>query len=183
MLAHARCPATYQDILDLPEHLIGEILAGELYVSPRPANRHALAAASLGGDLVPPFMRGRGGPGGWWILDKPEVHVGDEVFVPDLAGWRRERLTEIPQEAYFTVLPDWVCEILSPKTARTDRLVKMPMYARLGINHAWLIDPTERTLEVYRRHEDAWLFLGGFSDDARVRAEPFDAVELELDGL
>lgn len=176
-------PATYQDVLDLPEHLIGEILAGVLHVSPRPASPHAMASTIIGGELYGPFMRGRGGPGGWWILDEPELHLGEDVLVPDLAGWRRERMPVVPELPYFTLAPDWICEVLSPATARTDRIVKMSRYAAHGVEHAWLLDPLARSLEVYRRYEDAWLFLGGFSDDQKVRAEPFEAVELSLGDL
>ncbi len=179
----AETPATYQDLMSLPDHVVGEILCGVLHVSPRPASAHALASSGLGIEIGSPFMRGRGGPGGWWILDEPELHLGDEVMVPDLAGWRRERMAQVPEVPYFTLAPDWICEVLSPSTARVDRIVKMSLYARHGVSHAWLVDPLARTLEVYRRHEDAWLFLGGFSDDQKVRAEPFDAAEICLGDL
>ena len=175
--------ATYQDIVDLPEHLTGEILAGELHIRPGPTAWQGYATLGLLVDLGGPFMRGRSGPGGWWLLSRSELHLGEDVLVPSLAGWRRARMPVVPDVAGFTLVPDWICEVLSPRTHRTDRLVKMPRYARHGVNHAWLIDPITRTLEVYRRHEDNWLYLGGHSDADVVRAEPFDAVPLELSGL
>lgn len=173
-------PATYDDILALPDHLVGELIDGELHVSPRPAPRHAVATAALGGELWPPFHGGRGGPGGWWILDEPELHLGRDVLVPDLAGWRRVHLPTIPDAAYFTVPPDWVCEVLSPRTARLDRVKKLAVYLREGVEHAWLIDPLQKTLEVLRRDGSRWVILSTHSDDDVVRAEPFDAVELSL---
>ena len=122
--------ATYEDVLNAPENKVAEILDGELFLSPRPAPRHAAAASSLGGRVGGPFDGGIGGPGGWWILDEPELHFGEHVLVPDLAGWRRERMPAIPDVAFFTLAPDWVCEVLSPSTARIDRGEKLPIYAR-----------------------------------------------------
>jgi Uma2 family endonuclease len=178
-----KTPATYDDLLALPEHVVGEIVDGELYVSPRPAPRHAVASSALGGELGPPFQRGRGGPGGWWILDEPELHLGTDVLVPDLAGWRRVRMPVIPDTAFFTLAPDWVCEVVSPKTGRLDRLKKLPVYAREGIGHLWLVDPLQRTLEVLRLDDGRWTIVATHGDDDRVRAEPFEAVELELSAL
>jgi Uma2 family endonuclease len=183
MSSVAKRRATYEDLLRVPDHEVAEILDGELHVSPRPGSRHALAASRLGSELGGPFDRGRGGPGGWWILDEPELHFGEEVLVPDLAGWRRERLPEFPDTAAFTLAPDWVCEVASPSTERLDRAKKMPAYAREGVPHFWLVNPLARTLEVYRLAEGRWVLLGTHEGDARVRAEPFDAVELELGGL
>jgi Uma2 family endonuclease len=179
----AKRPATYDDLVGLPEHKVGEIVDGELYVSPRPASRHTLAASRLGSDLGPPFDRGRGGPGGWWTLDEPELHLGDDVLVPDLAGWRRERVPEFPDTAAFVVAPDWVCEVVSPSTERLDRAKKMPAYARQGVAHLWLVSPQARTLEVYRLADGRWLLLATHEGTTRVRAEPFDAVDLELGPL
>jgi Uma2 family endonuclease len=137
----------------------------------------------LGGELVPPFHSGRGGPGGSWIVDEPELHLGRNVLVPDLAGWRRERLPALPREAFFTLAPDWVCEVLSPATARIDRTKKLAIYAREGVEHAWLVDPALESLEVFRRQGEAWLLVLTAGGDEVVRAEPFDAIELELTGL
>lgn len=179
----ARRPATYDDILALPRNVVGQIVDGELYVTPRPAIDHAHASSSLGGDLFPAFTRGRGGPGGWWIVDEPEIHLGPNVTVPDLAGWRKERLPALPREAFFTLAPDWVCEVLSPSTARFDRLKKLSVYAREGVDHAWLVDPALETLEVFRRQETSWLLVLAAGGDEKVRAEPFAAVEIDLAGL
>jgi Uma2 family endonuclease len=172
--------ATYEDLLQVPAHKVAEIVDGDLHASPRPASRHALASSRLGTELGGPFDRGRGGPGGWWIIDEPELHLGGDVLVPDLAGWRRERLPEFPDAPAFTLAPDWVCEIVSPSTERLDRAKKMPAYAREAVRHLWLLNPSARTLEVYRLAEHRWLVLGTYEGDAPVRAEPFDAVELEL---
>jgi Uma2 family endonuclease len=175
---------TYEDLERLPPHVVGEIIAGELVVSPRPAPRHARAGSGLGGVLAPPFDHGIGGPGGWWILYEPELHLGVdpdyEAVVPDCAGWRVERMPELPDTAWFAVVPDWVCEIVSPATAAIDRAEKLPFYARAGVAHAWVVDPGVRTLEVYRRCGAAWLLVGTWRGDAAVRAEPFDAVEFRL---
>jgi Uma2 family endonuclease len=173
--------ATYADLLKIPDHLVAEIVDGELHASPRPAPRHAVAASELGSELGPPFSRGRGGPGGWWILFEPELHLGPDILVPDLAGWRRERLPKIEDTPpYFTIAPDWVCEVLSPSTQRLDRIKKLRSYAREGVKHAWLVHPGERTLEVLRLESGRWSILGTFADDALVRAEPFAAVAIDL---
>jgi Uma2 family endonuclease len=123
-------PATYDDLIEVPDHLVAEIIDGELHTTPRPAPRYADASSGLGGALRGPFDRGRGGPGGWRILDEPELHLGPDVLVPDLAGWRRERLPALPDEAYFTLAPDWVCEVLSPSTMALDRTRKLAVYVR-----------------------------------------------------
>jgi Uma2 family endonuclease len=172
--------ATYEDLLRVPDHKVAEIVDGELFVSPRPASLQALAKSVLGGDLGGPFHQGRDGPGGWWIVYEPEIHFGEDVVVPDIVGWQRERMAVFPTSAFFTLAPDWVCEVLSPSTERLDRARKLRVYARAGVGHAWLVNPTARTLEVYRRAEEQWLLLGTFDDDALVRAEPFDAIELDL---
>jgi Uma2 family endonuclease len=177
----ARKPATYEDILALPENVVGEIVDGELHVSPRPASPHALAASSLGTDVFSAFHRGRGGPGGWVILFEPELHIGGQVTVPDLAGWRRERMPEIPDVPFFELAPDWICEVISPSTSRLDRVKKLPHYARWGVGHLWLVDPLQRTLEVFKLNGGGnWELLSTHSDDDKVRAVPFDAIELDL---
>ncbi len=175
--------ATYDDLLQVPDHRVAEIVDGDLHVSPRPASRQALAKSVLGWELGPPFGRGRGGPGGWWILNEPELHLGEDVLVPDLAGWRRERMPEFPDTAAFTLAPDWVCEVVSPGTERLDRAKKMPVYARESVSHLWLLGPVARTLEVYRLTEGRWLLLATHEGTTRVRAEPFDAIELDLSPL
>ena len=172
--------ATYEDLFDLPENLVGEIINGRLITHPRPAPRHAWAQSNLGGEIVGPFSHGRGGPGGWLILDEPELHIGGDILVPDLAGWRRERMPRLPDTAWFEIVPDWICEILSPSTARDDRTEKMPLYAAMGVKHAWLVDPNLRTLEAYENLQCRWLLLQTLADDAKVALAPFDAVEWEL---
>jgi Uma2 family endonuclease len=157
--AVARRTATYDDLLAVPDRLVAEILDGELQTSPRPTPRHAHATTGLAGDLSGPFDRGRGGPGGWWILAGPELHFGDDVAVPDLAGWRRARLPELPSEAFFTLAPDWVCETLSPSTERIDRGTKLALYAREGVAHIWLVNPISETLEAYRLEHGRWLLV------------------------
>jgi len=175
-----RRAATYADLLQVPDHLVAEILDGELYASPRPAPRHARASSGLGGELHGPFDVGRGGPGGWYILDEPELHLARDVVVPDLAGWRRERLPRLPDEAFFPLAPDWVCEVISPSTAAMDRVKKLTIYARESVAHVWLIDPLARILEVLRLESQRWLIAGTWSDHDVVRAEPFAAIELDL---
>ncbi len=185
MATRSKKAATYQDIIDLPENMVGEIIDGELVVSPRPAVGHALAASVLGGKLSVSFHQSGGGPGGWWILYEVELHLRADILVPDLAGWRRTRMPKLPapSEPFIALAPNWVGEILSPSTARIDRARKLRIYAREEVNHAWLIDPLSRTLEVYRREEKGWLLVGTFAEDERVRVEPFDAIELALSSL
>ena len=179
----ARRRATYEDLCQIPDHNVAEILDGELVVTPRPALRHARASSGLGGYLWGPFQTGRGGPGGWWILDEPELHLADDIVVPDLAGWRRERLQAIPDAAYMTLAPDWVCEVISPATERMDRSRKMRIFAREGVPHLWLLDPLVRTLEVLRLESARWVLLGTHSDTDIARAEPFEAIEIDLTAL
>lgn len=176
-------PATYEDVLALPEHMVGQLIDGELIAMPRPANPHGVAQMSLGGELYGPFQRGRGGPGGWWFMTEPELHFGQDVLVPDLAGWRRERMPQVPPAPYFTLAPDWVCEVLSPSTEALDRKRKREIYAREGVRHVWLVDPASRTLEAFHWHQGQWKLQGPFSGEVRVRAEPFAALELELGAL
>lgn len=173
--------ATYQDVLDAPEHLVAEIIGGELRLSPRPGGPHTRAASSLGATLIPPFDHGSGGgPGGWIILDEPELHLGDEIVVPDVAGWRRKRMPEVPGGAHFDLAPDWVCEVLSKGSEATDRVEKMPIYAAAGVAHSWLVSPFRRTLEVFRLVDGKWLSVAAHLGNQRVRAEPFEAIELDL---
>lgn len=173
--------ATYQDVLDAPPEKVAEVVDGELYLFPRPAKPHAAASSAIGEELGPPFKRGKGGPGGWILIDEPELHMVEDILVPDLAGWRRERMpvmtTELP---YFDITPDWVCEVLSDSTRRLDRGKKVPIYARSGVKHVWLVDPIARTLEVLRLEHERYMIMATHMDDAKVRAEPFDAIELDM---
>jgi len=174
--------ATYEDVLDAPPNVIAEVIEGVLYTQPRPATPHALAATGLSAELGPPFWRGRGGPGGWVILFEPELHLGAEpdIVVPDLAGWRRDRLPEVPDAPYLTLAPDWLCEVVSPGTEARDRALKLPLYAREQVPHVWLIDPLVKTLEVFRLDGESFRLVATWHGEARVRAVPFDAIELEL---
>ena len=176
-------PATYADIEALPPNMVGEIVQGVLYANPRPATPHARAASRLGGELGGPFDRGRGGPGGWILLDEPELHFADDVLVPDVGGWRRERMPEMPHAAFITLAPDWVCEVLSPSTTKLDRTAKLPVYARERVSHVWLVDPLAKTLEIYRLDGDTYRLVGTHAEDKMIRAEPFDAIEIELGAL
>ena len=179
----AQRQATYEDLLQVTPELVAEILGGHLVTHPRPGPKHAVAGSALGGVLFPPFHGGHGGPGGWRILDEPELHLGTQVLVPDIAGWRRERLPRLPETAWLELAPDWICEVLSPGTARFDRVEKLPAYAEAGVAHAWLIDPGLRTLEAFVLHEGRWLLLGTRAEDDPVSLPPFDAVTFELGSL
>ncbi|WP_437743826.1 Uma2 family endonuclease [Sorangium sp. So ce302] len=183
--------ATYADLEAVPPNKVAELVRGTLHVFPRPAPKHAWTSSGLGAELIGPFQRGRGGPGGWIILDEPELHFPEpdapgeiDALVPDLAGWRRERMPELPETAYFALAPDWICEVLSPSTEELDRDEKMPIYAREGVRHAWLVDPIQRTLEVFSLISGrGWGPAVVHHDSARVRVEPFEAIELELSVL
>ena len=181
--ALARRRATYQDVLDAPAHQVAEIVGGTLYTHPRPAPPHAVATSYLGIELGAPFGKGRGGPGGWWIIDEPELHLEEDVLVPDLAGWRRERMPDLPNTAYFTLAPDWVCEVLSASTRRLDLHGKRPVYARECVAHLWLVDPTDRTLEAFELRKGEWVLIGTAKDDEPVNIRPFDAITFSLGDL
>ncbi|WP_050436198.1 Uma2 family endonuclease [Chondromyces crocatus] len=184
--AEKRLPsATYADLEAVPAHLRAELIRGVLHTFPRPAYAHTRAASRLGAVVVNPFDMGIGGPGGWVILDEPEVHLGEDVLVPDLAGWKLDRIPRRPREqAFFTVPPDWVCEVLSPSTATYDRFDKMPVYAAAGVPWAWLLDPLTRSLEVFLLDpRGRWVVERMIRGDASVRVPPFDAIELNLSSL
>ena len=176
--------ATYDELREVPDTMVAEILDGELFATPRPASPHARAATAMGSDLFGQFDRSpgdpAGGPGGWWLLFGPELHLGEDVVVPDVAGWRRDRLPVLPEVAAFTQAPNWVCEVVSPTTATIDRARKMRIYAREQVAHLWPLDPLQRTLEVFRLEGDHWVVAPVHAGTPAVRAEPFDAVELQL---
>jgi Uma2 family endonuclease len=175
--------ANYADLIAVPENFVAELIGGELYATPRPSLPHAHAASILGGELSGPFHRGRNGPGGWILLHEPELHFKDDVLVPDIAGWRRERLPRLPAGAYLTLAPDWLCEVLSPSTEAIDRTRKLTIYAQQGVANVWLVDPLLETLEVLRLESQRWSLLAKHEGRAKVRAEPFTAMELELEAL
>jgi Uma2 family endonuclease len=174
-------PATMADLEALPAPIKGEIIDGVLYTQPRPRPAHANAESFIDSELKGPFQRGRGGPGGWWILPEPGITLpGSPEFSPDLAGWRRSRLPVLPQDSGIEVVPDWVCEILSPSTRGFDQRVKRPFYARIGVGYLWYVDLEGRSLTVSQLHEGRWMELGVYGEDDVIRAAPFDAIEIAL---
>lgn len=178
----ARWWALWEQLDEVPETAVAEIVDGQIRVLPRPGGRHAWVAAMLGDMLVGPFGRGRGGPGGWVILPEPPIRFGDQLRVPDLAGWRSSSF-EMSETGPLEVTPGWVCEILSASTASVDRAEKLPLYGEHGVAHAWLVDPAAHTLESYRREGDVWVVAAVHAGDVTVRIEPFDAIELALSEL
>lgn len=186
MLAMKDRPATYQDVLDAPEGMRAEILDGELVMQARPMPGHDFVEGSLATRLTTAYQYGGGGPGapgGWWIVREPELHFGNRDYrtlVPDIAGWRKERMPAIDPAARYPVVPDWVCEILSPSTARTDRMLKMRIYAEVGVQDLWIADPATRTLEVYTLRDGHWTLLAIHGDEGEADAPPFAEVPLPL---
>jgi len=175
--------ATYDDLARVAPEKVAELVDGVLYVHPRPRARHARAATILSVLLGQEFDDGVGRGGGWWFLVEPELHLGDDVLVPDLAAWRCDNVPALPDTAAIDIAPDWLCEVLSNSTRRTDRVVKLPVYARAGVGHVWLVDPEVRTLEVLRQHDSQWLIVATYGDTESVEAEPFAALELPLSQL
>jgi Uma2 family endonuclease len=185
MKARIRGRATYADLEKVPENMVAELIDGDLYTWPRPAGPHADMSSVLGMIIGPPYRLGRGGPGGWWIVDEPELHldIDVQVLVPDLAGWRRERMPQIPKDHRFIVTPDWVCEVISPSSLRTDRGKKMRIYAEHGVPWMWLVDPIGRMLEVLTLDGDNWKYVATFTGEDVVRAEPFPEAEIDLGSI
>lgn len=182
-MSQPRRKATYDDLRAVPEHVVAEIVGGELITNPRPRPRHAHATSAIGSQLFDPFNRPPGDPqglGGWWILFEPELHLGDDMVVPDLAGWRRTRMPTLPDDVGMSLAPDWACEVLAPSTNQLDRQRKMPIYARERVEHLWLVDPVARTLEIYRRDGGRLVMEGTHSGAERVSTPPFDVVALDL---
>ena len=175
--------ATYRDVLDAPANMIAEVVRGTLHTHPRPTMRHAYSGSSLGYDLSGPFKFGRGEPSGWWIIDEPELHLGSEIVVPDLAGWRRKTMPDYPDAAYCTITPDWVCEILSPATYRFDLGQKRPLYASEGVKHLCLVDPTKRKLEAFELKRGQWFTIASLEDNDPVSVRPFEAITFTLADL
>lgn len=176
-------PATYDDLMKVPDHLVAEIVEGELHTSPRPSGPHGRAMGAAFSRIARAFDDGEGGPGGWWIAVEPEIHLNADVFVPDVAGWRRERVPEYLSGLAWKVAPDWVCEILSPSTARFDRIRKLPRYAQHQVGWAWLIDPALQSLEIYRLQRGQWVLTSTHEGDEVIRPEPFEAVDFPLGSL
>lgn len=178
-------PSLYGQLFALPENITGEILNGSLHTQPRPSGRHGLAESVLGMRIGLPFEFGEGGPGGWWIITGPELHFirDQEVAVPDLAGWRRERMPHVPEDHRFEVVPDWLCEIVSPSTAQKDRIIKLPLYAQYGVSFVWIVDPLAQTLEAFELQQGRWLLIATLKGDDPVTVPPFDAVTFSLADL
>ena len=175
--------ATYQDVLDAPAHRVAEIVEGVLHTHPRPAMPHALASSVLGRRIGNPYHDKIAGPGGWWIIDEPELHLGEDILVPDLAGWRRERMPDYPETAYVALAPDWVCEVLSVSTRRLDLHGKRPIYAREAVAHLWLVDPADRALEAFELRDGQRVLIASAKDDDPICIRPFDAVTFSLGDL
>jgi Uma2 family endonuclease len=181
-VAVAKRYATYEDLERVSDTKVAELIDGDLIVSPRPASPHARSATMLGADLLGGFDGPPGSPerpGGWWLLFEPELHLGRDVLVPDIAGWRRERMPALPNVAAFTQAPDWVCEVVSPATGAVDRGRKMQVYAREGVSHLWIVDPLQRTLEAYRLEGGRWVVASAHGGTDPIVAEPFEAVTLD----
>lgn len=183
MVQAALRKATYADLEAVPPNLVAEILDGVLVTHPRPLPAHAVAHAALIDELAGPFQKARNGPGGWIFMTEPELHLGEHVIVPDIAGWTRKRMSSIPDEVGITLAPDWVCEVLSRSTASYDRTVKFRIYHQFGVQHLWYVDPTYRTLETFNRGQRRWTLSESFAKSSDVRAAPFDAVEFSLGSL
>lgn len=183
MAEPAKRNATFDDLLALPDNVRGEIIDGALYVHPSPAPPHGITQFSMGGELYGPFQKGRGGPGGWWFMIQPELHLGPHVAQPDIAGWRKERMPALPGTSFVEIAPDWVCEVLAPSTEGLDRGAKRRLYATYGVNYLWYLHPVERYLEVSVLRDGAWGHLDTFDDGEEFRAPPFDAVAFRLADL
>ncbi len=180
----ARKKATYEDLYRIPENVTGEIINGELILTPRPSRKHGFCATALGTAVTAPYQFGQaGGPGGWVFIIEPEVGLGEDILVPDLAGWKRERFPVEEDHNWISVAPDWVCEILSPGTFRSDKVKKMPLYADHGVSHIWLIDPVAMAADAFRLESGRWSLLGSFAENDKVRVEPFQEIEISLGDL
>jgi Uma2 family endonuclease len=181
----ARRATPYELLQALPEVLTGEILNGQLHTQPRPSGPHARVASRVDRTIGRSYDDGIDGPGGWWIFVEPELHLvrDTEIAVPDLAGWRRTRMPNPPEDQRFEVVPDWICEILSPSTESKDRRIKMPLYAHYAVAFAWIVDPIAQTLEAYQLEHGDWHEIGRFSGAQKAAVPPFEAVTLHLDGM
>lgn len=184
MASAERKLATYEDVLRAPEHMVAEVIDGDLHLQPRPARRHARAFSRLGVRLGRRFDDGDEGPGGWVLLNEPELHLGAQphILVPDIAGWRRERMPVIEDGPFFDLAPDWVCEVLSPSTAAFDRGRKADVYLEVGVKYLWLVDAETPQIEAFEAKEGRWLRLGAYREPEACIV-PFEAVPLDVPSL
>jgi Uma2 family endonuclease len=181
----ARKHATSADLLELPEGSRAELIGGAIVHLPPPLPEHGRSQRTIGRFIGGPFDddHGRGGPGGWWILPEVEVQLGSEIVRPDIVGWRRERLPSPWGMRPIGVVPDWICEALSPSNERHDRVYKANLYAESGVAFYWIVDPSERILEAFELASGGWIRIGAWGSGETARVRPFDAVELEMDRL
>jgi Uma2 family endonuclease len=179
----AKRKATYADLEAVPPHLVAEIIHGTLVTHPRPAPRHSGATFALGNRIGPGYQDGIGGPGGWVFFSEPELHLGGNVVVPDLAGWRRERMPEFPTKAYFELAPDWICEVISDSTEHYDKNAKSDIYGESGVPNLWMLDPRGKLLEVFQLAAGKWLLFQTFTGNEEVRAAPFEEASFPLGRL
>lgn len=178
--------ATYEDLLKLSEDVRAEVIAGQVVTSPTPLPKHSKAQGAVRRFVGGPFDDddGHGGPGDWWIFVEVDVRLGPyDIVRPDLAGWRRERLPDPGGLRPIEVVPDWVCEVLSPSTAAHDRVTKSRLYAECGVTHYWVVDAEARTLEAFELAERRWLLAGTYDERATARIAPFAAIELPIGRL
>ena len=173
----------YKELCDLPSNVVGEIINEELVVMPRPASKHARASSALGMLIGGPFDLGNNGSGGWWILFEPELRFPDDVIVPDIAGWEKERMPVYPDVKQFELSPDWVCEILSPSTARYDRISKIQIYAENKVPYYWIVDPLNKILEILVLNGKTYKLSFVFDKNSLVKAPPFEELEFNLGSL
>lgn len=179
--ARAINPATMADLEALPDNVKGELIGGVLYTQPRPRAKHQNVISLVDHELFEPYRRGRRGPGGWWILPEPGIELpGASEISPDIAGWQRSRMPDLPDDEPIRVVPDWICEVYTTRTRKYVLETKQPFYAQVGVRWSWLIDLTDRTLTVSRLHDGKWLEDGFFGGDQRVLVRPFDAAEMDL---
>jgi Uma2 family endonuclease len=186
MAAPARDPATYADLLKLPDAVRAQILSGQIITAPAPLPSHSKVQGAVRRFVGGPFDDddGHGGPGGWWIFVEVDVQLDvHNVVRPDLAGWRRARLPDPGEQRPISITPDWVCEVLSPSSVAYDRVTKSRLYAANGIRHYWIIDVDARTLEAFELVEQRWVLAGSYDEDALVRVAPFVEVELPVGRL
>jgi Uma2 family endonuclease len=174
-------PPTLADIDALPPHMKGEIIDGVLYAMTRPRGFHQSVLGQVYVDVSGVYHRGRGGPGGWWILPEPGIELPNSPEVaPDIAGWKRERLAAPPKSETIRVVPDWVCEVLSDSTRRYDLRTKKPFYAKVGVAHLWVVDAAAQLVTAYRLLDGGWFELGVWSDEEEARIPPFDGAAIRV---